>query len=108
MIEEKMMTEEEKQSVIEEIFPWIKDCYRSEMTTWRNYAVGYCALCETLYVSCPHCGNSSCNGGGCEKCLVDFTDFYTSLNRELRKVGIKRSDCFSQEGIESHAKKSNV
>lgn len=28
----------------------------------------YCLLCETSVVTCPDCGNSSCNGSGCDKC----------------------------------------
>jgi hypothetical protein len=32
----------------------------------------YCDRCETVCVKCDSCGNSSCNGGGCEICDDDF------------------------------------
>jgi hypothetical protein len=34
----------------------------------------WCYTCGTAIISCEHCGNSSCNGGGCEKCHSDFEE----------------------------------
>ncbi len=43
------------------------------------FGVAYCALCKCIAVLCPHCKNSSCNGGGCDLCLDAFRneDRYT-------------------------------
>jgi len=32
----------------------------------------WCGTCDCAAISCPHCDNSSCNGGGCDKCHQDF------------------------------------
>lgn len=32
----------------------------------------YCDLCEVQAIRCEECGNTSCNGSGCKKCLDDF------------------------------------
>lgn len=42
---------------------------------WNNKEVGYCHLCEGFIIYCEHCKNSSCNGGGCEKCHEEFVLF---------------------------------
>lgn len=34
-------------------------------------------MCETIYYACESCGNSSCNGGGCEKCVADHEEWNT-------------------------------
>ena len=39
---------------------------------WKNYRIGYCLLCETMYYACSECGHSSCSGGGCDKCIKDY------------------------------------
>ena len=52
--------------------------------TWKSkkgnlYHLTYCTLCETDCIVCPHCDNSSCNGGGCDKCIDDFEEFLHGL-----------------------------
>ncbi len=43
---------------------------------WKDkYFVDWCELCDVAIITCPECKNSSCNGGGCEKCNEDFNDF---------------------------------
>jgi len=43
---------------------------------WKGkYAVTWCHLCDTAVILCPVCHNSSCNGGGCNKCVKDFAEF---------------------------------
>jgi hypothetical protein len=41
----------------------------------NKYDIFWCDLCETAYIKCPACGNSSCNGGGCVKCDEVFSQF---------------------------------
>ena len=43
---------------------------------WKGiYKIGYCRSCETVYIECPKCKNTTCNCGGCEYCKSDFDDF---------------------------------
>lgn len=43
---------------------------------WKNkYQVTWCDLCVTAIITCPSCNNSSCNGGGCKLCDLDFDEF---------------------------------
>lgn len=42
---------------------------------WRGYKIHWCDMCDTHVISCKECKNSSCNGGGCDKCDKDFDDF---------------------------------
>lgn len=45
-------------------------------TFWKEkYQIGWCELCNCLYIGCPVCHNSSCNGGGCKECHEVFEDF---------------------------------
>jgi hypothetical protein len=37
--------------------------------------VFWCSVCACPAIQCPFCRNSSCNGGGCDKCNQDFVDF---------------------------------
>ena len=32
----------------------------------------YCTSCDSLSLICPSFGNSTCNGGGCDKCALAF------------------------------------
>lgn len=32
----------------------------------------YCRTCRAVVALCPHCNNSSCNGGGCSYCHMIF------------------------------------
>lgn len=34
----------------------------------------YCELCGTVAIKMPCCGNTSCNGGGCDKCDKDWEE----------------------------------
>jgi methionyl-tRNA synthetase len=40
--------------------------------------VDWCDLCSVFYITCSECGNSSCNGGGCNQCGNDFDKFNES------------------------------
>lgn len=40
----------------------------------------YCTVCRTAAVHYDCCGNSSCNAGGCEKCIPN-SDYITELLR---------------------------
>lgn len=42
---------------------------------WKGYTVSYCHACDTAIIICPECKNTSCSGGGCEKCAFDFREF---------------------------------
>jgi hypothetical protein len=46
------------------------DCY--------PYLCSQCGPC----IRCPHCGNTSCNGGGCERCDAAFTAWTAAENEE--------------------------
>lgn len=35
---------------------------------------GFCGLCKKPSIKCEHCGMSSCSGGGCDKCHVEFEE----------------------------------
>ena len=55
--------------------------------TWNNKEVEYCHLCEAFIISCEHCKNSSCNGGGCKECCGEnkifnlFSDNYEEITQ---------------------------
>ena len=58
-----------------------------------KYTVGWCDLCGCAYIRCPKCENISCNGGGCEECIVDDKKFSlyetrveSYLTEEERKI----------------------
>lgn len=57
----------------------------------------YCDLCETFYSTCEFCGNSSCSGGGCEKCVkqsgleVETSPSYYLSEEENRTIRKFRS-----------------
>lgn len=42
---------------------------------WKTYQLDYCDICGCICIVCPVCGNSSCNGSGCDKCIADFVEF---------------------------------
>ena len=45
---------------------------------WKEkYKISWCDLCQTFSASCPEkdCHGSSCNCGGCEKCIEDLKEF---------------------------------
>lgn len=43
---------------------------------WKNkYKVSWCEHCETAVIVCPECKNTTCNGGGCKSCDLDFDEF---------------------------------
>lgn len=47
-----------------------------EIPKWKEkYTLSWCDHCATAIIVCPDCKNSSCNGGGCDKCHTDFEDF---------------------------------
>ncbi len=39
----------------------------------------YCELCDTPCIMCKFCRNTSCNGGGCEKCV----SLWKEVNKKL-------------------------
>lgn len=43
----------------------------------QKYRIIWCDLCNTYSAGCPDpkCHGSSCNCGGCKKCLKDLEDF---------------------------------
>lgn len=44
---------------------------------WRNkYPIGWCHHCNRAIIECPACHNTSCNGGGCNECHDDFSEFF--------------------------------
>ena len=52
---------------------------------WKGkYTVTWCNLCDVAIIICPEvgCHGTSCNGGGCEKCLPDELEF-RKLNRHV-------------------------
>lgn len=66
-------------------------------TLWKGrYGIGYCELCDTAYIACPDCNNTSCNGGGCDKCNAEFSEFVKA------KTGVR--DYLSEEEIETYEK----
>jgi hypothetical protein len=34
----------------------------------------YCDTCRLVAIQCEKCGNTSCNGGGCDDCFNDFEE----------------------------------
>lgn len=51
---------------------------------WRGrYRVLWCHQCDTAVIVCPDCQNSSCSGGGCEKCRAD-SEAFALLKRRPR------------------------
>ncbi len=43
----------------------------------------YCELCESPAIKCNYCENTSCNGGGCDKCNDDFNEVTQLINDGL-------------------------
>jgi len=41
----------------------------------QKYNIKYCELCGVYRILCPHCLNTSCSCGGCDKCDKDVQDF---------------------------------
>ena len=53
---------------------------------WRGkYPITWCDECDVAIIICPHCHNSSCNGGGCDICIndQDAKDFM-ECNRKIQ------------------------
>ena len=48
--------------------------------TGNKYQVSYCTICEVDFILCPHCDNSSCSSGGCDKCHDDFNEWLRGNN----------------------------
>lgn len=42
-----------------------------------KYLILWCEMCETCIISHEKCGGTTCNCGGRDECLVDFTEFGT-------------------------------
>lgn len=73
-----------------------------------THDVGYCPLCDGLFVMCSHCGNSSCNGGGCDKCCgttcdtnfsLVFSDNYKDIVKEME---IELTPEFKQRALDNN------
>jgi hypothetical protein len=43
----------------------------------------WCSHCRRAAISCDHCGNSSCNGSGCDLCNKDFDEVIDITNKGL-------------------------
>ena len=43
--------------------------------TWRGHRLVWCDLCDCYSVLFDCCKNSTCNGGGCEKCHDESAEF---------------------------------
>ena len=63
---------------------------------WKGHKITWCDHCTVYTISCEYCRNSTCNGGGCDKCTDLFREFnqckispYDYLNEEERKVYYK-------------------
>ena len=46
----------------------------------HKHQVHFCQLCDTPFITCEFCDNSSCSGGGCFKCAELFKDFHFWVN----------------------------
>lgn len=51
----------------------------------NKYKLIWCDLCSVYSLICPDCDNSTCNGGGCEKCKDDFTYFIKTVKRRINQ-----------------------
>lgn len=40
----------------------------------------WCELCKCPCIRCDVCGNTSCNGSGCEACQIDFENAISMIN----------------------------
>lgn len=67
---------------------------------WKGkYTVSYCHACDTAIIICPECHNASCTGGGCEKCIADFKEFYDTIVHNVRcYLNIEESKAY-EKGI---------
>lgn len=62
------------------------ECCQGEL---KGFTVGYCELCEAVYLRCPKCKNISCNGSGCDYCVITHeykTNIASYLNPEEIRV----------------------
>ena len=59
-------------------------------TVEEGYKIVYCALCRGMAMICPHCKNSSCNAGGCDKCYDAFEnrDLFLELGTLPSRVDV--------------------
>ncbi len=63
---------------------------------WRDYELSWCNQCDSVVITCPHCHNTSCNGGGCIECNNDFNDF--------NKLNISIFDFLNEEEVQTYNK----
>ena len=71
-----------------------------DIRLWKGkYKIGYCDLCETVYIACPEkdCPATSCNATSCEKCHADMVEFN-------EKVKTLVSDYLTQEEFDAYQK----
>lgn len=49
----------------------------------QKYKLYWCDTCQCAAIRCNECGNTSCNGKGCDSCAVDadFIDFNKNNTR---------------------------
>lgn len=40
----------------------------------------FCELCDTVSLRLPCCGNTTCNGGGCEKCDKEWDEAWEMIH----------------------------
>lgn len=43
----------------------------------------WCGHCRCPRIRCPECGNISCSGGGCDRCIADFTEAIKMVGADL-------------------------
>lgn len=57
---------------------------------WREkYELDWCHQCDTASIKCPACGNSSCSGGGFQKCYDDFVDFGKVYSHPFNEMSVE-------------------
>lgn len=42
----------------------------------------WCDACECAAITCKYCNNTSCNGGGCDRCFDEFTEAIRLINED--------------------------
>lgn len=51
---------------------------------WKDkYKVSWCNHCETAVIICPECKNTTCNGGACNSCNLDFDEFVQTTQHRV-------------------------
>lgn len=51
----------------------------------------FCPLCKEAVILCEKCGNTTCNGGGCDECEDDFQKWFKMSSEERAKF-LEESD----------------